>query len=61
MKFFKSVRLRNWAGYALALCVALFIILFSNSKVEELKNEESVKIANYAKTLELLNTERELY
>lgn len=60
MKFFKSVRLRNWAGYTLALCVALFIILFSNSKVEELKNEESVKIANYAKTLELLNTETEI-
>ncbi|MXO34987.1 sensor histidine kinase [Apibacter sp. B3889] len=60
MSFFKNVRLRNWFGYILALIVALFIIIFSNSKVEELKEEESVKISNYAKTLELLNTETDI-
>lgn len=60
MSFFKNVRLRNWFGYILALIVALLIIIFSNSKVEELKEEESVKISNYAKTLELLNTETDI-
>lgn len=60
MSFFKNVQLRNWLGYILALCVALFIIIFSNSKVKELKEEESVKISNYAKTLELLNTETDI-
>lgn len=60
MSFFKNVRLWNWFGYILALIVALFIIIFSNSKVEELKEEESVKISNYAKTLELLNTETDI-
>lgn len=60
MSFLKNVRLRNWFGYILALIVALFIIIFSNSKVEELKEEESVKISNYAKTLELLNTETDI-
>lgn len=60
MSFFKNVRLRNWFGYILALIVALFIIIFSNSKVEDLKEEESVKISNYAKTLELLNTETDI-
>ncbi|QII70527.1 sensor histidine kinase [Apibacter sp. B3706] len=60
MSFFKNIRLRNWFGYILALIVALFIIIFSNSKVEELKEEESVKISNYAKTLELLNTETDI-
>lgn len=60
MSFLRNVRLRNWFGYILALIVALFIIIFSNSKVEELKDEESVKISNYAKTLELLNTETDI-
>lgn len=60
MSFLRNVRLRNWFGYILALIVALFIIIFSNSKVEELKEEESVKISNYAKTLELLNTETDI-
>ncbi|CVK16040.1 His Kinase A (phospho-acceptor) domain-containing protein [Apibacter mensalis] len=60
MSFFKNVQLRNWLGYILALCVALFIIILSNSKVKELKEEESVKISNYAKTLELLNTETDI-
>jgi two-component system, sporulation sensor kinase D len=60
MSFLTNVRLHNWLGYILALCVALFIIIFSNSKVEELKEDESVKISNYAKTLELLNTETDI-
>ncbi len=60
MVFYKYIRLRNWFGYGLALCVAVFIVVFSNRKVQELKREESVKISNYAKTLELLNTEIDL-
>lgn len=57
MTFYKNIRLSNWFGYVVALTVSVFIVIFSNRKVKELKREESVKIANYAKTLELLNTE----
>ncbi len=60
MVFYKDIRLHNWIGYVLALCIAIFVIVFSNRKVQELKKEESVKISNYAKTLELLNTETDL-
>ncbi|MDR1876653.1 MAG: HAMP domain-containing histidine kinase [Flavobacteriaceae bacterium] len=60
MNFYKNIRLNNWLGYGIALCIAVFITVFSNRKVKELKEEESVKISNYAKTLELLNTEEDL-
>ncbi|MDR2123150.1 MAG: HAMP domain-containing histidine kinase [Flavobacteriaceae bacterium] len=60
MNFYRYIKLRNWLGYGLALCLAVFVIVFSNRKVEELKKEESTRISNYAKTLELLNTESDL-
>ena len=60
MKFYKNIRLSNWFGYGLALGLAILSIIYSNKKVKELKKEESVKISNYAKTLQLLNTETEL-
>lgn len=60
MKFNSSIRLSNSLGYFVALMVAVITVIFSNEKVYQLKKEESVKITNYAKTLQLLNTEQSL-
>lgn len=54
------MRFSNWLGYSIALILAVITIFFSNRKVNQLKKEESIKISNYAKTLELLNTEQSL-
>lgn len=57
MNLYGNIRLSNWIGYISALLVAIFFIVFMNKKVNQLKRDESIRISNYAKTIELLNTE----
>jgi len=57
MSFLKNIGLTSWLGYIITVLAVAAVIFISNKKVAELKREESQKVSDYAKTLELLNNE----
>ncbi|MDR3273149.1 MAG: sensor histidine kinase [Flavobacteriaceae bacterium] len=60
MKFLKNIRLTSWLSYIITVLVVGGVIFVSNEKVAEMKKEESQKISDYAKILEILNNETDI-
>ena len=60
MSFLKNIGLTSWLGYIITVLAVAAVIFISNREVAELKKEESQKVSDYAKTLELLNNETDI-